>query len=242
MPLRQNRRVTETTPIARDLGLVLRRLVAAALFLGLATALGVLLPGLWKLVAGIVAIPGVYTLLAIRKPFTAPCPGCGRVLGGDLIVLPDEPVVGAGALNLRCHDCGIYLDAPGGSLREVPFNRTLDGPGFELMTPTESLPTLDWGDGCVCCGKPATRSLRLSTQPVGVLSAAEAQLAEGLSAGRVPYCAEHGSGADPVARGVIVARTGASTTIQLSQYGAYRRLLDGNRTKIDVALKALSAD
>lgn len=239
MNLRPDRRVVELTAISRDLGLVVRRLVAGSVFLGVATGLWVLLPGFWKLFSFIVAIPGAYTLFAIRRPYTAPCPGCGHTLGGELIVLPDEPVVGPGALNLRCPSCGIYLDAPGSQLREAPFNRTLDGPGFELSLPSEHLATLDWPAKCVCCGRDATRSLSLSKHPVGVLSGAEARMTDGLKPGNVPYCADHGDRPDPIDRSVIVALAGGRVTVQLSQYAAYRRLLDTNRTKVEVTLREI---
>jgi hypothetical protein len=236
--LLRGRRSPDQTAVRRDLGLVLRRALVGASFAAASGALALAVGGWAWALAGVLAIPAAFTLASIRRPFVAPCPGCGALLGGALVQLPDEPVLGPIVHDLRCAACGIYVDASGGVVREVPFRRTLESPGFECGLAAEHLAALQWGADCVRCGHPATRALRLSTREAGVISGLEATL-DGAPDGAAPgYCAEHGAGDDPMARALVVARTPGRVTVQLSLYAAYRAFLDANRDAVDVAVRS----
>lgn len=240
MTLVHRRRTTESSEVRRDLSLVAKRAVVGTSFLGGAGALALTVGGWTWLLAGLLAIPGGFTLAALRQPFVAPCPGCSALLGNGLVNLPDEPVVGASMRDLRCHACGIYLDASGGTVREVAFSRELDGPGYELALDAEALDALTWADGCIRCQRDAVRFLTLAPTTNGVLSGLGAKLAETRPGEGfyVPYCGEHGEGDDPVSRGIVVARAGKRVVVQLSVYGVYRGFLDDNRDRVDVAVRS----
>ncbi len=220
----------------RDVGLIVRRALVGGSF---ATASGVagLVVGGWAWVAaGVLAIPAAFTLLSIRRPFVAPCPGCGSLLGANIVQLADEPVLGPRVHDLRCRACGIYVDASTGVVREVPFQRTHDAPAYECVLDATHLDALAWGGACVRCAKPATRALRLSVREVGVLSGNEATL-DAPPDGRAPgYCDAHGAGDEAVGRSMVVARTPGRVTVRFSVYAAYRAFLDANRDRIDVSV------
>lgn len=236
--LLRGRRSPDQTEVRRDLALVLRRAVVGGSFAAASGALAFAVGGWAWALAGILAIPAAFTLASIRRPFVAPCPGCGSLLGAALVQLPDEPVLGPLVRDLRCAACGIYVDASSGVVREVPFRRTLESPGFECGLAADELGRLAWGDTCVRCGHPATRALRLSAREAGVLSGTEATLDAPVDGAGPGYCAEHGAGDDPIARGLMVARTPGRVTVQMSLYAAYRALLDANRDRLDVAVRS----
>jgi len=96
-----------------------------------------------------------------------------------------------------------------------------------------------WGARCVACGEAATRGLRLA-KGTGIASGEGAVFEAGLAAGAVPYCAAHGAGVTPAERALQVARSGASAAIQVSLYATYRRLLDDNRERVVVAVRAVT--
>lgn len=239
MTLTRARRSPEITRVTKNRALLAKRIVAGAGFLGASAALGAGLGGYFWALSALVAIPGAFTLASARAPYTAPCPACGALLGDDLLHLPDEPVMGSDTTDLRCHACGIYVDCLGGTVREVPFNRTLDAPGYELTLAPKELPALRWGDGCVACGDPATRALRLARFEVGVLSGFEASLDAQPDGANVPFCAKHGEGVDPIGRSLVVARTPRSVEVSFRLYAAYRRFLDENREAAEVRVKAM---
>jgi len=239
MPLVRGRRTPDTPTLARDAALLAKRVALGGLIVAVAAGVGVGVGGLAWALAALVSLPGLYTLASARRPFTAPCPGCGATLGGAVVHLPDEPVLARGATDVRCAACGIYVDGVAAGVREVPFNRLLDAPGYELTLVEGELPHLAWGERCVACGEPATRGLRLAKGP-GIVSGEGASFEAELTAGAVPYCAAHGSGVTPAGRALQVARSGASAAIQLSLYATYRRLLDDNRGRVDVAVRAVA--
>jgi hypothetical protein len=224
--------------VRRDLRLVVRRALVGGSFAAASGALAVAVGGWAWALAGVLAIPAAFTLASIRRPFVAPCPGCGSLLGASLVQLPDEPVLGPAAHDLRCGACGIYVDASSGVVREVPFRRALESPGFECGLAAAHLPSLAWGSDCVRCGQAATRSLRLSPREAGVISGLEATL-DGVADGAAPgYCAAHGDRDDPMSRGLVVARTPGRVTVQMSLYAAYRAFLDANRDLVDVTVRS----
>lgn len=236
--LLRGRRSPGQTEVRRDLALVARRALVGGSFAAASGALALAVGGWAWALAGVLAIPAAFTLASVRRPFVAPCPGCGSLLGASLVQLPDEPVMGPQVRDLRCGACGIYVDASAGAVREVPFRRALESPGYECTLPAGHLAALAWGDGCVRCGEAATRGLRLSAREAGVISGSEAALdapADGLAPG---YCAAHGGGDDPSARALVVARTPGRVTVQFSLYAAYRAFLDANRDRVDVAVRS----
>jgi len=234
--LLRGRRSPDQTEVRRDLGLIVRRALVGGSFAAASGAVGVVVGGWAWLAAGVLAIPAAFTLLSIRRPFVAPCPGCGSLLGANIVQLPDEPVLGPRVHDLRCRSCGIYVDASTGVVREVPFQRTQESPGYECVLDATHLDALDWGVACVRCAKPATRALRLSKREAGVLSGSEAIL-DGEVDGRGPgYCDDHGAGDDPIKRSIMVARTPGRVTVQFSVYAAYRAFLDANRDRVDVTV------
>lgn len=237
MPITAGRRTPDVTRVHRSNALLAKRLAGAAGFLGASIGLGASLGGFWWILSAIVAIPGVFTLSAARRPFTAPCPACGSLLGATLLHLPDEPVVGHDATDVRCDACGVYVDSYAGSVREVPFNRAGDSPGYELWLPAKHLGSLRWGDRCLVCKEAATRALNLAKFPVGVLSGFEATLDAKPDGAHAPYCAKHGDASDPAGRALLVARSGDRVTVQLSLYAAYRAFLDANRDLVDVTVR-----
>ncbi len=222
--------------LRRDLSLVARRAAVGSGFVGGALALGTSVGGWAWLAAAVVAIPGVFTLAAVRQPFVVDCPACGSTLGAGLVNLPDEPVVGPSVRDLRCPACGIYLDLSAGVAREVVFSRTLDGPGYELTLDAAALDALVWGSDCLVCQAAASRSLKLLPASMGVLSGTGARLESPADPSRPSYCDRHGDGDDPLSRGLIVARHGGKVIVQLQGYGVYRRLLDANRDRVDVSV------
>lgn len=238
MSLVYARRSVGSSLLRRDLRLVARRLVVGSGFVGGALGLGVVVGGWAWLAAAVVAIPGAFTLAAVRQPYVVDCPGCGATLGAGLVNLPDEPVVAASVRDLRCHACGIYLDLNAGVAREVPFSRDLDGPGYELTLDADDFAGFAWGADCLRCQAPATRGLRLLPAAMGVLSGHGARLEAGLDPACPPYCDAHGEGDDPVSRALIVARHGGKVVVQLSGYGVYRALLDANRDRVDVSVRS----
>ncbi len=239
MTLTRGRRSPELTRVSRNPTLLAKRLIAGSGFMAASLGLGAALGGFYWLLAGVVAIPGAFTLLSAWRPFTAPCPACGALLGDGLLHLPDEPVMGADAVDLRCRACGAYVDCMGGSVREVPFNRRLDAPGYEVTFTLEHFAKVRWGARCVACGDEATRALRLARFEVGVLSGFEAALDAAPDGEHVPFCAKHGEASDPAGRAVVVARSPGRVEVQLSLYAAYREFLDRNRALADVAVKAM---
>ncbi len=234
----RGRRTPDRTEVRRDASLALRRALVGAALLGVAGAVGGGVGGWAWLASAVLAIPAAFTLASVRRPYTAPCPGCGALLGGRLVQLPDEPVLGTHVHDLRCHDCGIYVDASTGVVREVPFQRVLASPGYECTLDAARLGDLAWPSACVACGAAGVRSLKLSTREAGVSSAHEATLGTSLDGHGPSYCAAHGGGDDPVARAVMVARTPARVTVQFSLYAAYRSFLDGNRDALDVIVRS----
>jgi hypothetical protein len=239
MPLVRGRRTPDTTSLARDGALLAKRVALGGAFVAAAAGVGLGVGGAAWALAAVVSLPGLYTLASARRPFTAPCPGCGATLGGAVVHLPDEPVLARGATDVRCASCGIYVDGVAAGVREVPFNRLLDAPGYELTVMDGELANVAWGARCVACGEAATRGLRLA-KGAGIVSGEGAAFEATLAAGAVPYCAAHGGGATPAARALVVARSGASAAIQVSLYAAYRRLLDDNRERVDVAVRAVA--
>lgn len=236
--LLRGRRSPDRTEVRRDLSLVVRRALVGGSFAAASGALALAVGGWAWALAGVLAIPAAFTLASIRRPFVAPCPGCGSLLGASLVQLPDEPVMGPYVHNLRCGACGIYVDASTGVVREVPFHRALESPGYECSLGAGHLDDLAWSGECVRCGQAATRALRLSRREAGVISGHEATLDAEVD-GRSPgYCAQHGEGDDPVSRALVVARTPGRVTVQLSLYSAYRGLLDANRDLLDVAVRS----
>ena len=236
--LLRGRRSPDQTEVRRDLSLVIRRAVVGGSFAAASGALAIGVGGWAWALAGVLAIPAAFTLSSIRTPFVAPCPGCGSLLGASLVQLPDEPVMGPRVHDLRCGACGIYVDASSGVVREVPFRRALESPGYECTLSAEHLDALSWGDACVRCGHPATRALRLSSREAGVISGIEATLDAAVD-GRSPgYCEAHGGGDDPLSRALVVARTPGRVTVQFSLYAAYRALLDANRDLLDVSVRS----
>ena len=236
--LLRGRRSPDQTEVRRDVALVLRRALVGVSFAAASGTLALAVGGWAWALAGVLAIPAAFTLASIRRPFVAPCPGCGSLLGASLVQLPDEPVMGPHVHDHRCAACGIYVDASGGTVREVPFRRTLESPGFEVGFGAAELDALAWGDACVRCGQPATRALRLSAREAGVISGHEATLdapAEGHCPG---YCSAHGGADDPQTRALVLARTPGRVTVQFSLYAAYRVFLDANRDRVDVAVRS----
>ena len=236
--LLRGRRSPDQTEVRRDLALVLRRALVGGSFAAAAGTLALAVGGWAWALAGVLAIPAAFTLASIRRPFVAPCPGCGSLLGASLVQLPDEPVLGPQVHDLRCAACGIYVDASGGTVREVPFRRTLESPGFEVGLRAAELGALAWGDACVRCGQPAARALRLSTREAGVISGHEATLGAPVDGAGPGYCAAHGGLDDPQTRALVVARTPGRVTVQFSLYAAYRAFLDANRDRVDVAVRS----
>ncbi len=240
MTLTRARRTAEITHVTRNRALLAKRLIAGSGFMAASVGIGASLGGFFWALSAVVAIPGVFTLLSARRPFTAPCPACGALLGDDLLHLPDEPVMGHDAVDLRCRACGVYVDCLGRSVREAPFNRALESPGYELSFPSDRFADVRWGDRCVRCGDPATRGLRLARFDVGVLSGFEAALDAAPDGTAIPYCAKHGDGSDPSSRGVVVARSPGRVAVQFSLYAAYRAFLDANRELAEVTVRAMS--
>lgn len=240
MTLTRSRRTPDATRVTRNNALLAKRLVAGAGFLAASLGLGAGVGGWVWLAAAVVAIPGVFTLASAKKPFTAPCPACGALLGDDLLHLPDEPVMGSDATDLRCRACGIYVDCMGAVVREVPFNRVLDAPGYEVTFAADGFDKVRWGAKCVRCGEPATRALRLARFEVGVLSGFEAKLDGAPDGTSVPYCAKHGDESDPMGRAVVVARSPGRVAVQFSLYAAYREFLDENRGHAEVSMKTFA--
>lgn len=239
MTLTRGRRSPDLTRVSRNGSLLAKRLIAGSGFMAASVGLGAGLGGFFWLLSAVVAIPGVFTLLSARRPFTAPCPACGALLGDGLLHLPDEPVMGADAIDLRCRACGVYVDCLGGGVREVPFNRCLDAPGYEVSFTPEHFAKVRFGTRCVACGDPATRALRLARFEVGVLSGFEATLDAEPDGAGVPYCAKHGEASDPAGRAAVVARSPGRVEVQMSLYAAYREFLDANRALADVGVKAM---
>lgn len=237
MPLTRGRRSPDTTRVTRDLALLAKRLVAGAGFLGASLGLGVGVGGWAWALSVIVAIPGVFTLVSARRPFTAPCPACGARLGDGLLHLPDEPVLGSDAIDLRCRACGVYVDCMGPLVREAPFNRLQDAPGYELSFLPDDFAKARWGDRCVRCGEAATRALRLARFEIGVLSGFEATFDAAPDGTNVPYCATHGDEADPAGRALVVARSPGRVEVQFSLYASYRAFLDENRRVAEVSVR-----
>jgi len=237
MALVHGRRSVASSQLRRDLRLVLRRAVVGSGFVGGAFALGAAVGGWAWLAACVVAIPGFFTLAAMRQPFVVDCPGCGQTLGDGLVNLPDEPTVSPSVRDLRCHACGIYLDLSAGIAREAPFSRTLDGPGYELTLDAADLDAFDWGTVCLVCEAKATRGLRLLPAAMGVLSGTGAHLDGPAEPTRPSYCDAHGDADDPLSRRLIVARHGGKIIVQLQGYGLYRARLDANRDRVDVRVR-----
>ncbi len=238
MPLERGRRTTGTSAVRRDPGLAARRAALGVGLVGAAGGLAVALGGgfAWALGA-LVALPGAYTLASALRPFTAACPGCGSTLGGGLLHLPDDPVLARGARDVRCAACGIYVDGTDAGVREVPFNRALESPGYELTLPREGLGALAWGDRCVACGEPAARWLRLAPAAVGIVSGEGAVFESAGGVGLVPYCAGHGDGVSPADRWILAARAKDGATLRLRLYATYRRVLDDHRGLVDVTVR-----
>lgn len=241
MTLTRARRTPDATRVTRNNALFAKRLVAGAGFLAASLGLGVGVGGWVWLAAAVVAIPGAFTLVSAGKPFTAPCPACGALLGDDLLHLPDEPVMGSDATDLRCRACGIYVDCVGAVVREVPFNRVLDAPGYEVSFAADAFDKVRWGSKCVRCADAATRALRLARFEVGVLSGFEASLDGPTDGTCVPYCAKHGEESDPTGRALVVARSPGRVVAQFSLYAAYRAFLDENRGVAEVTVRAFTA-
>lgn len=240
MPLQRDRRTPETTAVRRDGALGARRALVGAAFVGAAAGLGLGVGGFAWALAALVSLPGIYTLASAARPYTAPCPGCGASLGGGLLHLPDDPVLARGATDVRCDACGIYVDGTGAGVREVPFNRALEAPGYEFAVAPGVEAELDWGDRCVACGEPATRALELAKGARGVASGEGASFEATPAVGRVPYCAAHGDGAAPAERRVLVARSRDATVIQFRLYASYRRVLDANRARAEVSVREVA--
>lgn len=236
--LLRGRRSPDKTEVRRDLGLVLRRALVGGSFAAASGSLAFAVGGWAWVAAGVLAIPAAFTLASIRRPFVAPCPGCGSLLGAAIVQLPDEPVLGPRVHDLRCRSCGIYVDASSGVVREVPFQRTQESPGYECVLDAAHLDSLAWGDGCVRCAKPATRALKLVERDAGVLSGTGATLDAPPDGSAPGYCDAHGAGEDPIGRSLLVARTPGRVTVQFSVYAAYRAFLDANRDRVDVTVGA----
>lgn len=232
----RGRRTPDQTEVRRDLGLVLRRALVGGSFAAASGALGAFVGGWAWAASAVLAIPAAFTLASVRRPFVAPCPGCGALLGAAILQLPDEPVLGPRVHDHRCAACGIYVDASTGVVREVPFQRALGAPGYECALDAARLSELAWGDACVRCAKPATRALRLLDRDTGVLTGAGATLDAAVDGAAPGYCDEHGASDDPAARALVVARTPARATVQFAVYAAYRAFLDANRDRVDVSV------
>lgn len=241
MPLRHGLRSPETTTVRRDGVLAIQRALVGAGFVGVAVGLAMGVGGVAWALAALVSLPGLYTLTSALRPFVAPCPGCGATLGGGILHLPDDPVLARGATDVRCDACGIYVDGTASGVREVPFNRVLDAPGYTLTLPPDGWEAFLWGDRCIACNEPATCGLRLAARPVGIVSGEDAVWEAAPGAGRVPYCARHGEGTTPAERHVLVARSRDGVSVQLRLYAAYRRLLDDNRARVEVTVRTFDA-
>lgn len=202
--------------------------------MGVAGGLGLTLGGYFWALSALVSIPGLYTLASAGRPYTAPCPGCATPIGDRWLHLPDEPVMANDALNMRCAACGIYVDSFGGVVREVPFNRALDEPGYTFSIPAEHFSAMCWGNRCVRCGEAATRTLSLARAATGELTGSEATFADGVATGGVPFCAHHGHG------DVVVSRASGVVDVSVALYAIYRSLLDENRACVDVTVRSFT--
>jgi hypothetical protein len=234
MPVTRGLRTIETSSLRRDRSFALQRLGLGVGFLGLGLGAGLALHGwAWALTA-LLGFPGAFALLSAARPWVAPCPACGAPLGAAL-VLPGDPILRPDTTDLRCASCGLYFDALGGLVREVPFHRVGELPTYTVALDGEHLEALVWASVCVCCGKDAARRWVLEAREVGVLGGRWGTLEDR----GVPYCDAHGEGAGPGGRGVEVARTRARAQVRFGLYAAYRIFLDGNRERVDVEVKAL---
>lgn len=244
MSLVSRRRTAESTEVRRDWRVALRRGAAGASFLTAASALAWGVGGWAWALAGLMAIPGAFTFVSIRRPYVAACPGCGALLGTEVFHLPDEPLIGPSFHEYRCTSCGIYVDGARGTVREVPFSRSLDHPGYTLWADASALDSLVWAEGCVACQREAVRWLRLADLVSGELSGRGAVLLSERPDREfvIPYCAAHGEGESSTARTVVVARAGARLTVQFMSYAVYRGFLDDNRDRVDVTVRSSALD
>lgn len=235
MALRAGRRTADQTHVRTERALLLQRAAVGGALLGAGLAIGWLAGGWAWALGALLVIPGATTFAAARHPFVAPCPGCGARLGGAIFVGPDEPVIARGVEDHRCDECGIYVDAASGVVREVPFGRTHELPHYTLAFDHARLGELVWGARCVTCGEPATRRMALVDRARGGLNEGEFR-----DDGAVPYCDAHG--ASPEDRGMVLARSGTRVVAQFAGYAAYREFLDANRAVADVAVRRVAPD
>lgn len=238
--LTRGRRTPDSTPLRFDGAVLARRLALGGAITGAGVGVGLLGGGFVWAVGALIALPGLTTLASARRPYVGACPGCATRLGDGTLHLADDPVLGAGVQNLRCGACGVYVDATVAGVREVPFNRRLDAPGYAVSFPLDAWSAVRWAPRCVSCNEPATRALRLGQARRGILSGDDAMMTEGVTEGAVPWCAAHGDARDDVVRAVEVARSGEAVEVRLALYGVYRAFLDDNRERAEVTVRAMN--
>ena len=184
--LTRGRRTPDSTPLRFDGVVLARRLALGGVIAGAGVGLGALVGGFAWAVGALVALPGLTTLASARRPYVSACPGCATLLGNGTLHLADDPVLGAGVQNLRCDACGVYVDATVAGVREVPFNRALDAPGYAVSFPLDAWSAVRWAPRCVACNEPATRALRLGQARRGILTGEGAVMGDALVEGAVP--------------------------------------------------------
>ena len=238
--LTRGRRSPDTTPLRFDGGVLVRRLGLGGVIVGAGVGVGMLAGGFAWALGALIALPGVTTLASARRPYLARCPACESSLGGATLHLADEPVLGIGTHDHRCDACGVYVDATVAGVREVPFNRRLDVPGYGVSFPHEAWEAVRWASRCVACGEPATRALTLGRAKRGILSGDDAVMVDAVREGAVPYCAAHGERNEASARAVEVARSGDAVEVRLALYGVYRAFLDDNREHAELTVRAMA--
>ncbi len=238
MPLTPGRRTPEVTHARMDPWLVAQRVALGGTITAGAITVVYTVHGLGSLHGIVLAIPGLYTLVAARRPWVAPCPACGHTLGTSALALPDEPVVSPRGINIRCPDCGIYVDTLDLEVREVPFNRLRDAPEYTLSMAANALEACTWGENCLCCGHPSSRGVTLGGDATGLLSVPTVTGKPLPAVLSLPFCERHGTSSRDVSETVIVARTDTRATVQFRLYAAYRGFLDANRDRVDIRVRS----
>ena len=237
MSLTPGQRTREITRSTLDPWLAARRVVAGTAIVSVGACIAVAVHGLAAACGLLLAIPGFYTLAAATRPWVAPCPACGHLLGTHALALPDEPVVGPRATDIRCPACGVYVDALDHEVREVPFNRQMAATGYSLAMDANAHAGASWGQNCLLCGQVATWGVPMEPNGTGLLTAVPTVARTPLARDALPFCETHARGGHPTEGVVVVARARDRVTVQFTLYGAYRAFLDRNRDVVDVAVR-----
>ncbi len=151
--------------------------------------------GLAWLIAWVLIIGGALALVggiwvAIRESGSAPCPACGKPVGGLDAKVAERYV--------PCKSCARYVVCRTGVVKTVGDEVITVEPTFEAKVPGQ----IRWPESCCLCSAPATREVEVHAQTsqagtnVALLAVGVVRTGGGTRYTlRVPHCAEHDGGA-----------------------------------------------